>query len=355
MLIYIINFMTIPLYSLLIKNKRVQVFVVGIQMLLILSFRSMELGSDLENYCKYYNTWSTYSLEEMIQRTGIMLFHGDWGLESGYVWLNWLSAKIGLDFQGFLIIVSIICMASLCHFLNTHAENKMLAMAIMISFGLYTSFFYILRQSIALSILLFSIDSIKYKKKIRFFSIVFLAFLFHRASIVFSLIYFACEIKISKLTFLAVYLCSVLELILIPSLYNRVLLPFLKVIGKADIYSELSFQSNNMIICMLALSVVILILTGAGHFFDSRKYCVFFWSLVFAIFIEVLSLYVPVFSRIAICIFFPLASVLLADVFTKQRLPFNRRILISGSYLILFVFYLYNLSGSSIVPYQIRY
>lgn len=356
MTVYILNYLSLPFYSLLIKNKKIQIIIVGFQMFLILAFRSIELGSDLGNYQKYYNYWSSYTLIEMIRNTGVLKFKGDWGLESGYVWLNWFAAKIGLDFHALLIIISFICIWSLCHFLNKYAENGMLAMAIVISFGLYSSFFYILRQSLAMAVLLYSVDSVKNRNLFRFLSLVFIAFLLHRASIVFVIIYLAYKIHITKMTFLLFYITCALELFLIPILYNKLFLPLLFIIGKEDIYSEIFFQSNNMVICMIVLSVILLILTKAGLFFrdDSNElYRIFFWTLMSAILVEIVSLYSPVISRIAICMLFPFSSVLLADIFTKQRMYMNRHILVTSSYMILFVFYVYQLFSSSIVPYRI--
>ena len=50
MWIYLLNVLTIPIYNRLIKNRKLFIILVGLQLFLILALRSTVLGVDLPNY-----------------------------------------------------------------------------------------------------------------------------------------------------------------------------------------------------------------------------------------------------------------------------------------------------------------
>lgn len=351
MLIYLINFLSIPFYLLVDKNKKRVLFIVCLQMFLILCCRADTLGADLGNYKLYYTVWSKYSFEEMVRTTrffiGQQIF---WGLESGYVWLCWIFAKVGMPFHAFLIIHALICMVGLYKFINEYAENKALVLMMIISFGVYQTFFYILRQSLAFIILLSSVKFIKERKFWKFFFIVCLSVLFHRTALAFLFIYFLYNIKISKKTFFYMYGICFLFFLSIGMLYDKTFGVVLQLIGK-EAYQLGSFTMNNMIILMFLISVFILVMADIKKTFENENYRVCFWAMFFAMLLEILSLYAPVYSRPAISMFFPFAMLLFADVINTQRIRTNKIICTVSSSIFLFLFYVYQLNSSYIVPY----
>ena len=71
----------------------------------------------------------------------------------------------------------------------------MLGFLMYVTLGLYTFMVQGLRQAIAMSICLFSIEFVKKRKFIPFFLVVFLASTYHKTAIVFAVIYFLYGIK----------------------------------------------------------------------------------------------------------------------------------------------------------------
>lgn len=352
MLIYIINYLSIPVYSFLLKDKRKVILLVCAQMFLILAFRSTSLGFDMRNYETYFNEWSQYSFSRMVSGTRIFVGHRlPWGLESGYVWLNWLCAKAGIGFRGFLAVHTFISMFSLGYFLRNNARNSGMALALIISLGIFQSYFYILRQMLALSVLLFSVDAIKERKLVKFLMEICVAVLFHRAAAVCVLLYFLYGKKINKNMLCFVYAVSALTVLAVPYIYNGIVIPILKYVGKADLYPLEEFQPNNMIILMAMFLLYIWIMANTKEFFRDEKYRIGFWGGALALLIETFSLYVPVISRIAITICLPFAMPMIADVAYCQKNTENKYILQISFYVLLFMFYLYQLRASSIVPY----
>lgn len=92
MTIYILNFLTLPLYG-FIFNRRTLCFIASLQMFLILAFRADTIGVDLPTYQTGFEYISGLSFEDMA--VTLHFFHfADlphlWGFESGWVVLNWL-------------------------------------------------------------------------------------------------------------------------------------------------------------------------------------------------------------------------------------------------------------------------
>lgn len=353
MLIYILNFLSIPLYSVFVKNKHVSVCFLCTQMFLILALRSADLGSDMLNYKNYFYHWGQYSFKELVTGTRFFLGHRDpWGLESGYVWLNWICLRSGLGFRGFIVLHAGICMASLNRFLTKHAKNPEMALALIVSLGIFQSYFYILRQMLALSVLMFSADAVRDRKPLRFMMLVCLAVLFHRAAVFFLPVYILRRIKITRNILMAVFLLLLAEIVLIPVAYSKLFQPVLDYVGKGSIYTLGVFEMNHMILLMAVFMLYIWIMQPRTERISSTDYPTGFWSGSLMLFTEAFSLYVPVMSRIAIAMLLPFLIPAVADVIPSQHIRNNKVILSFVCYGGLFLFYCIQLQTSSIVPYM---
>ena len=270
--------------------------------------------------------------------------------ESGFVWFAWLCAKAGLSFHTFLVIHSTICIAALGRFMYKYAEDSSLSLAIVLSFGLLGTFFCILRQALALVVLLFSVEPIKERKFLKFFLINCAAVLFHRAALIFLPVYFLYRIKINKrvLFFTVCFLCGWFAAI--PLLYP-VVGRMLIMLGKNK-YNLSSFTMNNMIILFLVLFVLLLFLVRNYDFYEKPEHRLSTWVFILAIATETVSLYVPAISRIAISLLFPFATVSIGDGIAEQKLLSNRRLLRASYYILFLLFFALTLSQAGYSPYK---
>lgn len=349
--IYLINFLTIPLYKKLFKDKKIFLDVICFQMWLIMVFRSSRLGDDVNNYAQYYNLWATYSIKEMILSTRFILNHDIiWGLESGYTWVCYLCAHVGFSFQFFLVIHSTICMLGLRKLLLNYSKSPDYSMLIIIAFGIWGTFFYVLRQSFAFVALIWAFQNLIDKKNIKFFIYCVIAIMFHRSSIVFIAIYFIRKINITSKNIIILSLMCIGCLLLVPKIYFFIGI-YLSIFGKANLYQLGEFQPNIMIICFIFLFLFILLFSHRLTLFYDEKNKLLFWCFLLAIVIEIFSLYIPDFSRIAICELFPFGAILLGNVIENLSIESNRRIIKRVGFILLFVLYIYILKGASYVPY----
>ena len=346
MAIYLLNFISIPIYDLLIKNKKRLVFIIALQMFLILSLRADTLGVDLDNYKQFYEFYQTLSFGEIMR--GFRLIGGsthDLGVESGYVLLNWVVGRLGFSFHSFLVFYAAIVVGSVSLFIYRYCENAALGFATFISLGAFVSFFGILRQSLALAIFLLAIPALERRKPIRFFLIVIIAGLFHQSLFIAAVLYFVVKLKANKALYVIFIGASLALTVITPVLYNNVVFPIIVKLGRYYYLND--FEWNNMFAVMMVLAVFFMFFFKNREREDNSMQCGFLMSLP----LQALAFYLPIFSRLSGAVFFNFVCVLLPNTLSRienrnQRFQAN-----TVAYIGLLAFYLYTMIDSVLVPY----
>ena len=346
MAIYLLNFISIPIYDLLIKNKKRLVFIIALQMFLILSLRADTLGVDLDNYKQFYEFYQTLSFGEIMR--GFRLIGGsthDLGVESGYVLLNWVVGRLGFSFHSFLVFYAAIVVGSVSLFIYRYCENAALGFATFISLGAFVSFFGILRQSLALAIFLLAIPALERRKPIRFFFIVIIAGLFHQSLFIAAVLYFVVKLKANKALYVIFIGASLTLTLITPVLYNNVVFPIIVKLGRYYYLND--FEWNNMFAVMMVLAVFFMFFFKNREREDNSMQCGFLMSLP----LQALAFYLPIFSRLSGAVFFNFVCVLLPNTLSRienrnQRFQAN-----TVAYIGLLAFYLYTMIDSVLVPY----
>lgn len=145
------------------------------------AFRSNVVGNDTLVYMNAFNNISGCSSMLNAFRYSRM--------ETGYVLLNYVCAKLGLSFLGMQIIISAFIYYSIYHMLYTYSPNAGLSCLILLTMRMSFGPMNTIRMWIAISIVLFSIPCIINKKIISFLLIIMLAASFHTSVIVFLVLY----------------------------------------------------------------------------------------------------------------------------------------------------------------------
>ena len=346
MAIYLLNFISIPIYDLLIKNKKRLVFIIALQLFLILSLRADTLGVDLENYKQFYEFYQTLSFGEIMR--GFRLIGGsthDLGVESGYVLLNWVIGKLGFSFHSFLVIYAAIVVTSISVFIYRYCDNAALGFATFISLGAFVSFFGILRQSLALAIFLFAIPSLEKRKFWRYLAYVVLAGLFHQSLFIAIALYFLAKLKANKTLYTVFLGMSMVFIVITPMLYNKVIFPILVKLGRYYYISD--FEWNNMFAVMLVFAIFFMFFFKNREREDNSMQCAFLISIP----LQALAFYIPIFSRVANAVFFNFVCVLLPNTLSRLETKSQRLQANTVAYVGLFAFYLYTMIDSVLVPY----
>lgn len=197
MYIYIISLIFILLvyltvYYTNIRNKWSMIISFS-YLFFISSFRDKSIGPDYHNYVKAFN---------VISKTG------NYYMEKGYVLLNYVVSKICNNYIAMALTVNIILFVPLYYYIKNNVKDKYWWLCGFVFFAnpymFIQSTFNIVRQGCATGIIIIAMMCIFSKKigfilrHLLFFSLVIVASMFHRTSIIMLLLPFFLMIKWKK-------------------------------------------------------------------------------------------------------------------------------------------------------------
>ena len=135
------------------------------------AFRSESIGNDTNRYIYYFKIFSSGGIDRSRS------------FELGYQYLNVLIGKLTTDPHLFLIIIASIMYIGTGVYLFKYSKNIMLSLCLFycVFFSVYTS---MLRQGIAMVIVVYAYELLKEKKRIIAALLIILATLFHTSAIV---------------------------------------------------------------------------------------------------------------------------------------------------------------------------
>lgn len=360
--IYLVFFISNSIFSFCKKNKYIFFFFGFLFMFFIFAFRSQNLGVDLDNYEMYYNFYSKESFKYL---TNSFLFpyfvDKEFNVEYGYVFWGWFVSRFHFSFQGYLIINSLIYSIVVSWFIVKYSKNPFLSLVLLLGFGIFEYNFCILRQSLSVCFLLISVPMINKNRIKSFIFFVFLAFMFHRSSILFLPIYFLSKNKIS---FKSIGLSLFIVILLIPfssTIYSFTYNVILSKIGKG-LYISNSFSLNIILLLFLLMHIALLLLARKKRNIGVlSKYSVFIYMCFMGELLEVIALINNSFGRIAIMTYLNGAIILIPNIiddFKKLITLKNRDVKIFfmqiSLILLMFILFFHSMSNSSmeIVPYH---
>lgn len=167
--------------SLQIVRRKIYAFSLILPMACLVAFRSVETGTDTNNYERAYGFIEQLpSYEIFLMNMGRM--------EPGYTHISYFLSHHGFSFFQFQIVVAIFIFYSFGRFIVKYSPNISISCFIISIGALYASM-NVMRMELAIAILLFSIPYIQKKQWIRFLIVVYIAFLFHKSSLVFLIMY----------------------------------------------------------------------------------------------------------------------------------------------------------------------
>ena len=235
------------------KNERA-ILVFFIILILLVGFRSENLGADTQQY-KYH--FQQISLLRWTQLT-------NYGYEIGFVVLNKLISSIFHDFRWMMIIMALLSYIPVLYVYKEHPGNAYLKIILFANFGFLFGAFSGGRQSVANGIILFSYFAIRDRRLVKFALLVFIAFLFHRSALIAGIIYPIYYFKVKKIYFPFIIILLVLVNLFKAEIYS--LLIYFADEKFVSRYFNLSETGAYMMFAFLAL------LTVYSFLFSSVKF-----------------------------------------------------------------------------------
>lgn len=184
------------------KQRKLLLFLTIVFLVLISGFRLDEtMYSDEWNYRHIFEDY----LNTPITSLELSLFN-----EPAFKLLNWFLASRGFEAQSLIFITAAFTVSVYVIFIHKYSIDFQLAMYIFIAGGTYFSMMNIVRQYIAIAIVLMGYHWIIEKKLFRFVPFVFIASLFHISAWIALLYYFILNIrKVERSVFLLLVIGAV--------------------------------------------------------------------------------------------------------------------------------------------------
>lgn len=197
--------------------------------------RATFVGTDLKTYLEWY---------EIIESTPPGLWKEMRAVvtaEYGYILFCKVLSVLNLPSRGYIIVTSLFILSGPIYLIKKYSRIPWLSIWIYIIWGFYTGGFNIIRQSMALSILCFTIPVLLEKKALKFASLVLLASFFHKTAVLFLIL-----LIYNQKTVLNIYWCiwggsNLLFLIFGEFILQKVL----NMLFHYDVYSRYIGQGNS--------------------------------------------------------------------------------------------------------------
>lgn len=170
------------------SNKLFFIVLSFVTLTFIAGFRTYQVGADTWHFVASYN--NIYKLN--INQFG--LYRYEWG----FTFLSWILGRISNNYTLLLFVTSLFVNYSVLRFVYKHSNNIYVSVLLYFLAGVYFCYMNIMRQALAIGVLLFGFDYLLEKKHIKFVITVFIASLFHESALICLILLFASKLKINK-------------------------------------------------------------------------------------------------------------------------------------------------------------
>ncbi len=321
---WIISYLAINRLSLPNKKKSLA-FLYGGSMFLIMGLRHYSVGSDIEHYLDVFNNEELWGPSFLLQ------------FEYGYFAYLKILKIFNVSNQGYIIITSLIICYSFASFFYKYSDNILLSFFLHLTIGIFTVTMSAIRQSLAISIILFAITLLLERRLLFFTIVVLFASTFHRTAIFFILVTLFVNVKNISLN-RGIILYSVLILTLFIKKYILYIIIYL-IPNKFEQYLiPDSENAINKLLIVIAFIIPLFILifwkyNSSISKKQERMNSLFFVMTIISSTLFIIGLIIPMITRLAYY-FIPAYIVLIPNIIGKLELKQNKIIL----YLTIIVF-----------------
>ena len=157
-----------------------------------MAFRDVSVGTDLKTYLPIFEEVKISSFIDIISISREFT-----GYEKGYLLLNYIISFFG-DSRLLLIIISGIYIYSVSYYISKFSPIPFFSLLLFVLANFYFSGMNLLRQFLAIAVLLFSLKYTINRSLIRFLFTVLIASTIHRTALAFIPVYFLYPIQLTR-------------------------------------------------------------------------------------------------------------------------------------------------------------
>lgn len=179
-----------------LKNRRkAYVICTGSWLFLVAALRNYTVGADTTTYLSRYARLAVAEWKDIFRLADLMMF------ESGYVICNKLLGYVSKNPRILLVAVAFIITFLLSLYIYKESKMPWLSFYMFISMGMFGESLSLIRQYVAVALILISYHAIKDNKLIEFVVIILLAATFHTSALIVLPMFWVSKIKWNKLHF----------------------------------------------------------------------------------------------------------------------------------------------------------
>lgn len=180
-------------------KNRAYIVCIGISMFIVAALRNYTVGRDVYNYLRRYARFADAEWKEIFYMADSMMF------EHGFAILNKLLTYINKNPRFFLVIAAFFIIFSYGMAIYRYSTIPWLSFLLFMTMGFFGSSLNVIRQYIAVAIILFSYNAIKNNKLLEFIVLVLVASNIHTSAIIVLPMYWLSKIKFNKFTLFAIF------------------------------------------------------------------------------------------------------------------------------------------------------
>lgn len=344
MTVYLLNLFSIPCYAFLFQyvirsDRRRNLFlclIVGLQLFVTAAFRNLSVGGDLENYIPAYEHISQSSWDKLL----FVPF------ETGYVFLNKILSLITPEVRLLLIFISGFIVFGYIRSIYRNSTMPWLSLFLFMAIGFFTESLSMLRQAIAMVIILSGLKYVEERHFRKYLLIVILAMSFHLTAVILIILYPFSMMKLNLRNFILLITgCGLFMQTLGRCILNYVISNFYSLYS-SKIESGSGFS---MLLLLLAIAVGGLLLNS-----PNRSPKVYMSMIALSCCMQLFALQFALFARIVM--YFSMALIIYIPE-TLSRIQ-NKEIRLMMILLVCvlatmyFIFLILGRNAAGIVPYQ---
>lgn len=269
-------------------SKGFYVSIIGTLMFFLFAFRAKEIGIDTQ---VYYSDFSFINATPFFKLSNLRM-------EIGFVYLVKVLGLFSTNPQILLVVSGLIITGSVSTFIYKYSTNVRVSLLLFVFLMFMFSYMNIMRQAIAISILLLSFRHLLKGNNFTYFIYIIIASTFHIAAIFMIPIIFLAKLKIDFKTIIII-LSTIVVMFFI---FTPALTLFFKVFPKYSYYLDNIDGNSNYFGALIDFIFYSSIFIAAFIFYDyenqTRFDIIFIWMFILQIFFQMFTMKMTVVNRV---------------------------------------------------------
>lgn len=316
-------------------------FYIGLLMIAITASIRYDVGTDYNNYFRIFETAIKY--QDSINNSRVILkLSNVLGIESSYLVINMLIAKLGFAPEFFIGITSFATIFLVGFCIKKISSNPMLSL-FLFYLVCFLQLMNIARQYLAGAIVFFAIPLLKEKKYIKFCLVVFLASLIHMSALICLILPILHKIKVTKI---------VVILYMVGTVASGLLWDVVKgLVIRLGVYSSLldSNRTMNLISIVPWLIIAFITLIHLKDLMTDPENNLYIHCVMISLLISVMSLHMIYLNRMIS--YFSIFTILLIPNMLKVIKNSKEKLIIVTGYTVLVLLIFYNNVSDPVTNY----